>query len=138
MATKKTAQRARKSVWKSLPKRVQTASAVLSSIIVICTTIGGVLAWFENKMTEHLDNRIDTLETTVNDIRLDTVRLQLDGLIAHDSNNVESILSVAKVYFLDMNGDWYMTEKFKKWGREHDVDLSDFNFTSHPATYQNK
>ena len=120
-----------KSYWKSLPKRVQTASAVLASIVAICTTIGAVLTWFESKMTEHLDKRIDTLESTVNDIRQDTVRLQLDNLINGDSNNIESILTVAKVYFIDMKGDWYMTEKFKRWGREHDVDLSDFNFTSH-------
>lgn len=126
-----------KGIWESVPKRIQTASAVLASIIAICTTVGSVLAWFEAKMTEHLDGRIDGIEATVKDIRLDTVRLQLDGLMAHDSNNVESILSVAKVYFLDMNGDWYMTEKFKKWGREHDVDLSDFNFTSHSAVSHN-
>ena len=137
MGKKKVATKAKKSYWKSLPKRVQTASAVLASIIAICTTVGGILSWFEAQMTAHLDKRIDTLESTVKDIRLDTVRLQLDGLMAHDSENVESILSVAKVYFLDMNGDWYMTEKFKTWGRAHDVDLSDFNFTSHSTTYQN-
>ena len=95
------------------------------------------MAWFESKMTEHLDKRIDTLESTVNDIRQDTVRLQLDNLINRDSNNIESILTVAKVYFIDMKGDWYMTEKFKRWGREHDVDLSDFNFTSHTTANHN-
>lgn len=134
MATKS---KASKGIWESVPKRIQTASAVLASIVAICTTVGGVLSWFEAKMTEHIDTRIDTLEDTVKDIRLDTVRLQLDGLMAHDSDNVESILSVAKVYFLDMNGDWYMTEKFKRWGREHDVDLSDFNFTSHSVPSHN-
>lgn len=82
-------------------------------------------------MTEHLDERIASVENTLNDIRLDTTRLQLDNLINNDSDNIESILKVAKVYFIDMNGDWYMTEKFKKWGKEHGVDLSDFNFTSH-------
>ena len=82
-------------------------------------------------MTEHLDERIASVENTLNDIRLDTTRLQLDNLINNDSDNIESILKVAKVYFIDMNGDWYMTEKFKKWGEDHDVDLSDFNFTSH-------
>ena len=128
----------KKGFWDSVPKRVQTASAVLSSIILICTTVGSVLAWFSQKMTAHLDNRIDTIEATVNDIRQDTVRLQLDNLINNDSNNIESILSVAKVYFIDMNGDWYMTEKFKVWGKEHGVDLSDFNFTSHSANAQNK
>ncbi len=135
MATTKS--KANKGIWENVPKRIQTASAVLASIIAICTTVGGVLSWFEAQMTAHLDKRIDTLESTVKDIRLDTVRLQLDGLMAHDSDNVESILSVAKVYFLDMDGDWYMTEKFKRWGREHDVDLTDFNFTSHSAITHN-
>lgn len=129
MATTKS--RANKGIWKTVPKRIQTASAVLASIVAICTTVGSVLAWFEAKMTEHLDVKIDTLESTVKDIRQDTVRLQLDNLINGDSDNIESILNVAKVYFIDMQGDWYMTEKFKRWGREHDVDLSDFNFTSH-------
>ena len=137
MGKKKVATKAKKSGWESLPKRVQTASAVLASVIAICTTVGAILSWFETKMTEHLDTRIDTLESTVNDIRLDTVRLQLDGLMAHDASNIESILSVARVYFIDMRGDWYMTEKFKAWGREHDVDLSDFNFTSHTTSKQN-
>lgn len=134
MATKS---KVSKGIWKSVPKRIQTTSAVLASIVAICTTVGGVLSWFEAKMTEHLDNRIDTLESTVNDIRQDTVRLQLDNLINGDSSNIESILTVAKVYFIDMNGDWYMTEKFKRWGREHDVDLSDFNFTSHSVSSHN-
>lgn len=129
MATTKS--KANKGIWKTVPKRIQTASAVLASIVAICTTVGGVLSWFEAKMTEHLDVKIDTLESTVKDIRQDTVRLQLDNLINGDSDNIESILNVAKVYFMDMQGDWYMTEKFKRWGREHDVDLSDFNFTSH-------
>lgn len=82
-------------------------------------------------MTEHLDARISSVESTVNEIRQDTIRLQLDNLINNDSNNIESILTVAKLYFIDMKGDWYMTEKFKKWGKEHDVDLTDFKFTSH-------
>lgn len=80
-------------------------------------------------MTEHLDKRLSSVETTVNEIRQDTVRLQLDNLINNDSENIESILTVAHKYFIDMKGDWYMTEKFKKWGAEHNVDLSDFAFS---------
>lgn len=113
-------------------ERVKQVSALVSALVVIFTTVGSILNWFEGKVTEHIDNRIDTLEATVNNIRQDTVRLQLGNLIDSDSDNIESILTVAKVYFIDMNGDWYMTEKFKRWGREHDVDLSDFNFASHP------
>lgn len=116
---------------KNLPEDVKKISAFISALIVIFTACGSLLNWFEMKMTEHLDARISSVETTINDIREDTIRLQLDNLINNDSDNIESILKVAKVYFIDMNGDWYMTEKFKKWGKEHDVDLSDFNFTSH-------
>lgn len=126
-----------KKQFSELPENVKKISAFLSAVIVIVTTIGSVLSWFESKMTEHLDNRIDALESTVNDIRQDTVRLQLDNLINSDSENIESILNVAKVYFIDMQGDWYMTEKFKQWGKEHDVDLSDFNFTSHSSSAHN-
>ena len=131
MATQR--KKSKKLGFDTVPSRIKEVSAILSALIVIFTTVGSLMTWFQNNITAHIDDRIDTLEKSVNDVRLDTVRLQLDGLIAHDSENVESILSVAKVYFLDMNGDWYMTEKFKKWGREHDVDLSDFNFTSHTA-----
>lgn len=116
--------------FKDIPENVKKISAFISAIIVIITACGSLLNWFESKMTEHLDARISSVENTVNEIRQDTVRLQLDSLINNDSENIESILNVAKVYFIDMNGDWYMTEKFKRWGREHDVDLTDFHF--HP------
>lgn len=120
-----------KNKLKNLPENVKKVSAFISAVIVIFTACGSLLNWFEAKMTEHLDKRISSVESVVNDIREDTIRLQLDNLINNDASNIESILTVAKVYFIDMNGDWYMTEKFKKWGKEHDVDLSDFKFTSH-------
>lgn len=125
-----------RSRWKNLPDNVKKISTFISAIIVIITACGSVLSWFESKMTEYLDKRLSSVETTVNDIRQDTVRLQLDNLINNDSDNVESILTVARTYFIDMGGDWYMTEKFKQWGREHNVDLSDFTFTHSPTSVQ--
>lgn len=123
-----------RSRWKDLPESVKKISALISALVVICTTLGSVLSWFETKVTEHIDSRLDYVETTVKDIREDTVRLQLDNLINNDADNVESILTVARTYFIEMKGDWYMTEKFKRWGREHNVDLSDFTFTMSPAS----
>lgn len=122
-------QKKQKKSWKDIPELVKKMSALVSAVVVIFTTLGSCLAWFENKITEHLDERISSVESTVNDIRQDTVRIQLDSLINNDPDNIESILSVAHKYFIEMKGDWYMTEKFKRWGREHDVDLSDFAFT---------
>lgn len=121
--------KAKRSRFDKIPEAVKKVSAFISAVVVIFTTFGSAMVWLQEKLTAKLDERMSSIETTVNDIRQDTVRLQLDNLINNDSDNVESILTVAKVYFIDMKGDWYMTEKFKKWGREHDVDLSDFNFT---------
>lgn len=126
-----------RSRWKDIPENVKKVSAFISAIIVIVTACGSVLSWFEAKVTEHIDKRLSSMELTVNEIREDTVRLQLDNLINNDSENVESILTVAHKYFIEMKGDWYMTEKFKRWGREHNVDLSDFSFTHSPAVVQN-
>lgn len=126
--------KAKRSRFDKIPETVKKVSAFISAVVVIFTTCGSVVAWVQGKLSEQLDARFSSIETTVNDIRQDTVRLQLDNLINNDSDNVESILTVAKVYFIDMKGDWYMTEKFKKWGREHDVDLSDFNFTHATAS----
>lgn len=122
-------QKKKKKSWKDVPELVKKISALISAVVVIFTTLGSCLSWFENKITQHLDERMSTLESKVNDIREDTIRIQLDNLINNDSENVESILTIARTYFIDMKGDWYMTEKFKRWGREHNVDLSDFAFT---------
>ena len=124
-----TTQKKKKKSWKDVPELVKKISALISAVVVIFTTLGSCLSWFENKITQHLDERMSTLESKVNDIREDTIRIQLDNLINNDSENVESILTIARTYFIDMKGDWYMTEKFKRWGREHNVDLSDFVFT---------
>lgn len=124
-----TTQKKKKKSWKDVPELVKKISALISAVVVIFTTLGSCLSWFENKITQHLDERMSTLESKVNDIREDTIRIQLDNLINNDSENVESILTIARTYFIDMKGDWYMTEKFKRWGREHNVDLSDFAFT---------
>lgn len=123
-----------RSRWKDLPESVKKISALISALVAICTTLGSVLSWFETKVTDYLDQRLSPVESTVKDIREDTVRLQLDNLINNDADNVESILTVARTYFIEMKGDWYMTEKFKRWGREHNVDLSDFSFTHSPAS----
>lgn len=118
---------------KSIVERIKSFSALISAVVVIITTCGTILAWFESKMTEKIDKRLYNIETVMDDVRQDTVRLQLLQLMESDPENKESILTVAHQYFIEMKGDWYMTEKFKKWGEEHDVDLSDFTF-SHATT----
>ena len=113
---------------KELPNIVKGVSVFISSLIVIFGFVGSATLWVSNKITEDVSNEIQGLNSTVQDIRMDTVRLQLLELMNNDSDNVESILTVARKYFIDLKGDWYMTKRFKEWAKRYDIDLSDFTF----------
>lgn len=55
--------------------------------------------------------------------RQDTVRLQLLNLIQHTPYRESEILTVAKKYFDDLNGNWYMESIFTEWAEEQNVPL---------------
>lgn len=68
---------------------------------------------------------IEELTKVVDEIRGDTVRLQLNDLIERDPNNIDTILKVAEFYFIDIKKNWWMASKFKHWAHQHDVDVPD-------------
>lgn len=68
---------------------------------------------------------IEDLAKVVDDIRGDTIRLQLNDLIERDPQNIDTILKVAEFYFIDMQKNWWMASKFKKWAKQHDVEVPD-------------
>lgn len=74
-----------------------------------------------NMFEEHLDKLMKISEDT----RKDTLRIQLMMLIKDQPDNTDSILKVAEVYFLELDGDWYMTSEFKKWANAHNIEVPD-------------
>lgn len=66
---------------------------------------------------------IEELARAVDDIRGDTVRIQLNDLIERDPDNIDTILKVAEFYFIDIKKNWWMASKFKKWAKQHDVEV---------------
>ena len=44
-------------------------------------------------------------------------------VMSHQPNNVDTILKLAEQYFVKLRGDWYMTNEFGKWAKEHDVTI---------------
>ena len=51
----------------------------------------------------------------------DNVRLQLLVLFSDYPQNVSEILEVAHHYFVDLSGDWYMTNMFNNWLTNNNV-----------------
>lgn len=66
---------------------------------------------------------IEELSKAIDEIRGDTVRLQLNDLIERDPNNVDTILKVAEFYFIEIKKNWWMASKLKRWAKEHDVEI---------------
>lgn len=88
---------------------------------------------FEKRMEEHnsgLQEQLNTYTKTLGEIkdtlietRLDTLRIQLAQYMNHQPGNHDTILKVAKVYFVDMGGDWVMTEQFIAWAKAEHVPI---------------
>ena len=80
------------------------------------------------KLKEDSDKKIAIINDNISkileiseDTRIDTVRIQLMMIMTHDPDNVDTILKLAQKYFVELNGDWYMTSEFYKWAKKHDV-----------------
>ena len=70
------------------------------------------------------NEKLDTISNKIDGIELNSTRNQLLTLMSNYPNNESEILKVADYYFNDLNGDWYMTELFSKWGTARGIDVS--------------
>lgn len=74
----------------------------------------------DNKI-DNLSNCLDKVLKISQDTRKDTLRIQLIMIMTHQPDNIDTILKIAEVYFVELGGDWYMTSEFNKWAKAHDV-----------------
>ena len=59
-----------------------------------------------------------------NESRLGRTRLELTTLIAHSPTNVLEIEKVARYYFVDLGGDWYMSQIYSDWAKQYGGDAT--------------
>lgn len=105
-------------------------AAIIAIIIAIWGGCRGIAATLTATLDNHISGQIDQVITYVEnnseelqDIRLDTLRVQLLFYMYHDPKQYNTILEIAHVYFVDYGGDWVMTNKFKQWAREEGVEI---------------
>jgi len=72
-----------------------------------------------------LSKKVDGIKNDLDVIRkesdLGDCRSQLLILMEHHPDDTFQIMQVAKHYFVDLDGDWYMSALFKKHCKEHSV-----------------
>lgn len=123
-----------KSKWDSLDEKVQkwaTRLGAVATIIGILTAGGG---WLIHQVDNAVATRIEAQTTEIqqevqaisNEVKkheeqsdLQLTRLELMNLIQLDPTNVIEIEKVAKHYFIDLQGDWYLTSVYSKWAKQY-------------------
>lgn len=74
-----------------------------------------------NEKIQNLYENINKILRVSEDTRKDTVRIQLLMVLSHQPENVDTIFKLAETYFVGLQGDWYMTNEFIKWAKDHNV-----------------
>lgn len=118
MATKK----------KTIRERLKDASDIIGAITVIGTAGICVGTWSVTQINADTNSKLDSISSQVTELKLSTARSQLLTLMNHYPNNDEEIMKVAKYYFKDLGGDWYMTSLFTKWAEEHGHTTEELTF----------
>jgi hypothetical protein len=66
---------------------------------------------------------IDFLKEMALEAKRDALRVQLTQQMHDNPNNEDTILVIAREYFVKYHGDWYMSKEINKWGKDHDFQL---------------
>lgn len=76
-----------------------------------------------NGLVKNLTNGIDELKEIVKDTAKSTLRLEINDEMAKNPHNHDTILKMGEKYFYEMDGDWYMTNRFLDWAEKENVHL---------------
>ena len=110
---------------KGFISRIKEFADVLTAVGVIGAALVGVGTWCTHQINASTNEKLDTISSQMHDLKLDTTRNQLLTLMKNYPDNEEEIMKVARYYFKELDGDWYMTSLFIKWGNEKGIDVTD-------------
>ena len=109
---------------KSMFSRIKDIADVITAVSIIGAAAVGISTWCVTRINAETNSKIDEVSNKIDSIELNSTRNQLLTLISDYPDNEDEILKVAKYYFRDLKGDWYMTTLLTKWaeGRGLNVD----------------
>lgn len=113
-----------KSMWDSLNERTQKIVSIITAVGVIGGTFFGGVNYIVARLDDHIQEQTTTLSSQLQEVRLSTTRNELLSLMNGDPENVLEIERVAKRYFTEYNGDWYMSGLYSKYAAKYGADTS--------------
>lgn len=76
-----------------------------------------------NEQVKGINAGIDELKDIVKDTAKSTLRLEINEEMGKNPHNHDTILKMGEKYFCEMDGDWYMTNRFLDWAEKENVHL---------------
>ena len=128
-----------KNLWKQLDKNVQKLAATVAAIVTIGSALiaGGsfLISQLDSAVAVQLDKQTDSIQADVKELSdkvdaqdrqtdLQLTRLELMTLMDNNPYNVVEIEKVARHYFNDLKGDWYLSELYSTWAKTYGGDIS--------------
>lgn len=110
---------------KSFISRIKEFADVITAVSIIGAALVAIGTWCTSKINETTNQKLDAISSKLDTVEASSTRTQLLTLLSSYPDNEEEILKVARYYFRDLNGDWYMTSLFTRWAAAHDIDISD-------------
>lgn len=76
-----------------------------------------------NTLVSEIKSGMDEIKTMVKDTGKSTLRLEISQEIDRNPHNHDTILKMGEKYFCQMDGDWYMTNRFLDWVEKEKIHL---------------
>ncbi len=132
--------------WDNADKWVKRVIGAVTTLGVIAGMFCGLFSWgigqldgFVNAKLQDVTAQVVEVQADItrqvstvkqelldieNESRLGRTRLELTTLIAHSPTNVLEIEKVARYYFVDLGGDWYMSQIYSDWAKQYGGDVT--------------
>lgn len=121
--------------WDTTDKWVKRVLGAIATLGTIAGIVTGITSWVTAQLDAHLDGKIASISSQIDTLsaqsdaadkklELSSTRLELNTLIAHTPTNIIEIEKVARYYFVELGGDWYMSQIYSDWAKEYGGDLS--------------
>lgn len=72
-------------------------------------------------MMQSFSKDIDEIKTLLCENSRSTLRVELSHEMTRNPHNHDTILQIAEKYFIELNGDFYMTNRFLDWTEQEKV-----------------
>ena len=76
-----------------------------------------------NTLAEELKDAVSEIKGLIKENGKSTLRLEINDEILRNPHNHDTILKMGERYFCEMDGDWYMTNRFLDWVEKENIHL---------------